>query len=375
MDFLNKIVWGNTVLNYLIVFGIITISVMLKKYVSQYIASFIFKVLARRWKFLNKAEFTALVLKPLSWFIVLLIAVLVLDKLNFPSALNFKIRSFTFQEIIDKVGTALIIISFFNVLVNGLNFIALVLEKSSEGPNDKTHDQVVVFFRDLLKIVISIIGVLVLLKVVFHQNIGAMLTGLGIVGAALALAAKESLENLIASFIIFLDKPFFTGDTLKVNNVTGTVERIGLRSTRIRTPDRTLVTVPNKQMVDSVVDNMSMRNLRRAEIKLNFSEKSNPQNIEKFIADTKKILEAKQTQISKYTVSFTEYNKDGVTILVEYFTLPFARVEFDVVKQEINLSLMQLVQQSGLELNSGGNEINILGADGSIVPPKNNNLL
>ena len=54
-------------------------------------------------------------------------------------------------------------------------------------------------------------------------------------GAALALAAKESIENLIASFIIFFDKPFFTGDTLKVNNVSGTVEKIGLRSTRIRT--------------------------------------------------------------------------------------------------------------------------------------------
>jgi MscS family membrane protein len=78
-------------------------------------------------------------------------------------------------------------------------------------------------------------------------------------GAALALAARESLENIIASFIIFFDKPFVTGDNLKIQQVTGTVERIGLRSTRIRTADKTLVSVPNKQMVDSIVDNLSMR--------------------------------------------------------------------------------------------------------------------
>jgi MscS family membrane protein len=125
-----------------------------------------------------------------------------------------------------------------------------------------------------LKVIISIIGVLFILKAAFNQNIGSLLTGLSIVGAAMALAAKESLENLIASFIIFFDKPFFTGDTLKVNNVSGTVEKIGLRSTRIRTTEKTLVTVPNKQMVDSVVDNMSMRTQRRAEIKLVLSDKT-----------------------------------------------------------------------------------------------------
>jgi MscS family membrane protein len=99
-----------------------------------------------------------------------------------------------------------------------------------------------------------------IIKACFNQPLGHLLTGLSIVGAALALSARESLENLIASFIIFFDKPFFSGDTVKVNNITGTVEKIGLRSTRILTTDKTLVTVPNKQMVDSIVDNWSMRN-------------------------------------------------------------------------------------------------------------------
>ena len=91
---------------------------------------------------------------------------------------------------------------------------------------------------------------LVIIRFAFGWNIGSLLTGLSIVGAAIALALKESLENLIASFIIFFDKPFATGDLVKVNAITGTVEKIGLRSTRIRTEQKTFVTVPNKQMVD-----------------------------------------------------------------------------------------------------------------------------
>ena len=99
----------------------------------------------------------------------------------------------------------------------------------------------------------------------------AILASLGLAGAAFALAAKESIENLIASFVIFFDKPFTAGDVLKVNNISGTVEKIGLRSTRIRTDQKTYVTVPNKQMVDSIVDNLSLRTQRKGELRLELS--------------------------------------------------------------------------------------------------------
>jgi MscS family membrane protein len=88
-----------------------------------------------------------------------------------------------------------------------------------------------------------------ILHFAFNLDVGSFLTGLSIVGAAVALSLRESLENLIASFVIFFDKPFTTGDVVKVQGITGTVEKIGLRSTRIRTEQKTYVTVPNKQMV------------------------------------------------------------------------------------------------------------------------------
>jgi MscS family membrane protein len=201
---------------------------------------------------------------------------------------------------------------------------------------------------------------LIILKAAFNQNIGNLLTGLSIVGAALALSARESLENLIASFIIFFDKPFYVGDTLKVNSVTGTVERIGLRSTRIRTPEKTLVTVPNKQMVDSIVDNWSMRSERRAEIKLELSEKTKSAELEIFLAKTSALMQAQEQEITEFSAFLTDYGKQGATVTLEYFTPPIAMQEFNRQKQHIHLELMKLLEAENIMLaTSHQNILNI----------------
>ncbi len=127
-----------------------------------------------------------------------------------------------------------------------------------------------------------IIGVLLVLRYVFNENIGNLVTSLSIVGAAIALSTRESLENIIASFIIFFDKPFTIGDLVKVNGFTGTIEKIGLRSTRIRTQEKTFISVPNKQMVDSIVDNISLRSERKIEMDLQLSVSTSAQALADF---------------------------------------------------------------------------------------------
>lgn len=359
MDFLDKIYFDNTLSAWLIIAGIIILALLLKKYVTRYFASLMYRLVHKIWKTVDKKSFVDLVLAPLQWFLLTLIAVISLENLIFPSILKLNLYHTNAQLIFERIGVTAIILVFTWLLIRLIDFIALVLEEKANTTHDKSDDQLIVFFRDFLKVILTIIGILLLLKFTFGQDIGTVLTGLSIVGAALALAARESLENIIASFIIFFDKPFVTGDTLKVQQVIGTVERIGLRSTRIRTADKTLVSVPNKQMVDSMVDNWSMRTERRAEIKIEISPKTTAGEVRKTISAIKQLVYNNSLKIVSSSVILKEINKTGLLITTEYFTHPIPFDEFEVLKQEMNLQIKEVLENNNIEMAGISNVVTL----------------
>jgi MscS family membrane protein len=220
--------------------------------------------------------------------------------------------------------------------------------------------QLVVFFRDFFKAVISIIGFLMLLKFAFGFNISSVLTGLSIVGAAIALALRESLENLIASFIIFFDKPFTLGDLVKVQNITGHVEKIGLRSTRIRTDQKTFVTVPNKQMVDSILDNLTLRTQLKGELRLQIDLSATSSELERLISGVKKILQ--HPSVENFTVSLNDIAVNAFLVNADYFTSPLTQLEYLAVKEEINLQVLKLLEELKIEMAGARTDIRIEGA-------------
>jgi MscS family membrane protein len=193
----------------------------------------------------------------------------------------------------------------------------------------------------------------------FVFNLSSLSTGLSIATAAIALSLRESLENLIASFIIFFDKPFTAGDLVHVQQVTGTVEKIGLRSTRIRTDQKTYVSVPNKQMVDSILDNLSLRTQRKAEIRLEIGVNVSSDTVNKFIEAVKSKLN--HPQIEESTVFLTEIKSNSFLINIDFFTAPIAFNEFQKLKQQKNLELLKLMEDMKIELAGASSEIKISG--------------
>jgi MscS family membrane protein len=222
------------------------------------------------------------------------------------------------------------------------------MEKRVATSREMKDDQLVIFFREFLKVILIIFCVLLIIRFVFNQDITNFLAGLSLAGAAIALAAKESLENLIASFIIFFDKPFSVGDLLKVNQVNGTVEKIGLRSTRIRTLEETYVTIPNKQMVDSVVDNLSLRNKRRAELILNLSLITPSAQLTQLV---KKIDELLTNQkVTDKAVLLSDIKIDAYVIIIEYYTEVITISDFNLLKQQINFLILELLELEGVDI-------------------------
>ena len=356
-DFLQQVWWGNPVKNYFIVAGVILFIWILKRFVSRYLAGLLYSVVHKIWKDVDKKSFIKLVVKPLGLFLAVLVSIIALYKLNFPSEINVDIYKYTVKEVVQCVGNIILIVSFTGLLIRIIDFIALILEKRANLSADQSDNQLIVFFKDFFKVILVIIGIMLVLRYAFGLNIGGLLTGLSIVGAAIALALRESLENLIASFIIFFDKPFITGDLVKVLNVTGTVERIGLRSTRIRTDQKTYVTVPNKQMVDSVLDNLSLRTQRRGDLKLELDVQTSSTKLEVILAGIKKIME--RPDVEEANVLLDSITANAFVIQSDYYTAPVTIKEFNFIKQEVNLQVLKLIEESGVEIAGASTDIRI----------------
>jgi MscS family membrane protein len=354
-DFINQFFLDNRVQDYLIVAGVILFVWLVKKYLSRYLAGLFFRLISNIWKNINKKTFSDLLVQPLGTFLLIVTAIITLDKLNFPSVLNYELYRFTLKQILHTIGTIILIFSFIRLLLRTIDFLALMLEQKANLTEDQTDNQLVVFFKDFFKVIIAINGILMLLHFAFGFRIGNLFTGLGLVGAAIALALRESLENLIASFIIFFDKPFTTGDVVKVHDITGTVEKIGLRSTRIRTEQKTFVTVPNKQMVDSIMDNLSKRTQRKGEIKLAMGLSTSAAQIENFIEEIKIILASHNP--ADYHVLLNSIEPGSYNLQADYFTPPISMDEFNTMKQTINLNIIHLLEEKKIELAGVGNDL------------------
>jgi len=361
--FWDQVYFDNTLRKYAFVVIAILLGLLFKRLFSRYIAGLLFRAAAKLDKGIDRNAFVKLLLAPLEIFLIAFIAIVAIDKLKFPSVLEFELFEVQFKSIVHGIAKTILIVAFIWLLLRSIDFIALLLKEKARVSGGVKDFQLVVFFRDFLKVIVGIIGLLMVLGIAFGFEVSKVWTGLGLAGAALALSLKESIENLIASFIIFFDKPFMAGDTVKVNNISGIVERIGLRSTRVRTDLKTYVTVPNKQMVDSVVDNQTLRTYRKAELRLQFDSTTPAETIQSFIGETRAIL-LDNSSIIDPTVYLFDISGTYFQINIDFFTPPIPIAEFNEIKQKMNLAILNLIESKKIEISGSGVRVKMEQAGG-----------
>jgi MscS family membrane protein len=358
-EFLDKIILNNNIRSYISVIGVILVALVFKRYLTKYIAGWLYKLVSNREIKVKKESFLNKVIKPLDWFLILLVSIIAIDKLNFPEVLNFKILKVSFKAIIESVSNGAMVIVFIWLCRRMIDFIAIILEEKANQTEDPSDNQLIVFFKDFFKVILVIIGILLILRFSFHKNIGNLLTGLSIVGAAIALSLRESLENLIASFIIFFNKPFVTGDIVKVHNFTGTVEKVGLRSTRIRTDVKTYITVPNKQMVDSILDNITLRTQRKIDIRLEISLAVSYTKLNT-LTNTLQTIVTPNEEIENSLVYFQETGKNAHIYAIEVYTSMSQSInDFNALREKINIAILEILEANHIELAAKSADITI----------------
>ncbi|MDA9285009.1 mechanosensitive ion channel family protein, partial [Flavobacteriaceae bacterium] len=239
----------------------------------------------------------------------------------------------------------LLLTTVFWVILRSIDFVGFKLKNKALETESKVDDQLIPFAIDLAKVISIVLGAVMILGDVFEVNITALVTGLGIGGVAFALASKESLENLLGSFTIFFDKPFTVGDTVTLGGVTGTVEKVGFRSTRIRTFDKSIVTVPNKNIISSELDNLGARPVRRVKFNIGLTYDTSVENIKNIVNDIQILVDEHSMTNQDGRVRFLNFGASSLDIMVLYYVNSPDWESLIDTQQKINYDIINIVNK------------------------------
>jgi MscS family membrane protein len=230
----------------------------------------------------------------------------------------------------------------------------LVLVFRARKTISTTDDQLIPFIKDSLKFVVVLFSIFIVLGSILHVNVASLIAGLGIGGIAIALAAKETLENLLGSFTIFLDKPFTLGDQVRVGSSFGKVERIGFRSTQIRTQEKTLITVPNKKMIDMEVENISLREMIRAAYPLTIHYSTSASKTEELCSRLLAYLSNRDdvSELPAPIVRVERLSDSGIELNCLYFILDRDFEKFAASRAEILIQTLKISEELDIRLEA-----------------------
>ena len=267
-------------------------------------------------------------------------------------SINFAVNTLTFsQNFLDLFHKGLQFAIILNIgwlvsrLVDSL-FKEYIIPLTEKTESD-FDDQVVPIIRKSTNFLIWSIVIIVGLDNAGY-NIGAILAGLGIGGLALAMAAKDTVSNIFGGVMIFIDKPFKIKDRIKISGFDGTVEEIGLRSTRIRTLAGTLVTIPNSKFTENPIENISREPTRKITLNLGLTYDATEKDIEKAMKILDEIAKKHKDKINeKHLIGFNSFGDFSLGIIFIYYIKKSANI-LDTQTQ-INLDILKEFNKAKLE--------------------------
>lgn len=335
----------------LILFGvIIIIGFILRRFFSNSFSKIVFRFIPD--ELISIQDCVQLIRKPFELLIFWIFLFFAVQNLHVPSAWNNPpINQFGLLYLVEKAFEAALIFTFTWLIIRLMKVVILVAQEKWNGADQKSKQQFIPFLNDLSMVFIITAAGFVFLGRIFEVDVVALITGLGIGGLALALAARETLENLFASFTIFLDLPFVVGDNIQIGSISGDIEKIGFRSTRIRGADGNLILVPNRLLTSQSLENMSERDYRRAKYTLQCELNTKPAQIEAAIAAIETFIQEEPLCKKKAPkVIFEGFGAYSIDISVTYFVQTKDFAKFQATKQSINLGILKVLEQEKIVL-------------------------
>jgi MscS family membrane protein len=267
---------------------------------------------------------------------------------------------FLFKEASREIGISIVVRQWFSsiTIVVGLIAILLLLWRLTQFISTFSRDRlsakghvsgvsVVLFVRRLALIAIVVFGFIAILGI-FGFDVTTGLAALGIGGIALALGAQKTVENFVGSVTLIADQPIRVGDFCKIGETIGTVEEIGMRATRVRTLDRTVVSIPNGELSSVRIENFAHRDRFRMYAVWGFRYETTADQLRYLLVELRSVLYAHpKVDPDPARVRFTEYGNASLNIEIFAYILAKEFNEFTEIREDIMLRMMDVVEASG----------------------------
>ncbi len=232
--------------------------------------------------------------------------------------------------------------------------IEYYLGKLVSKTETKLDDMLVPIVRKSLRITISIFGALYIAQhIVGAKELKTVFVGAGIGGIAIAMAAKDTIANFFGSITIFTDRPFQIDELIRVNGHLGVVTEVGFRSTRIKTLEGNLITIPNNTIANADIENVSKRPYIRRTSNLTITYDSGCDKTQKAVEIVKDVLanttEVNQVATNPPRVYFSDFNDWSLNIYMTYWVVPADFWVYNEVNEKVNFDIMKRFEAENIE--------------------------
>lgn len=329
--------YGNTLQSWIISLFIILMSVVLGKLIFWVFSKFI-RLFTAKTKTRLDDIIVDMVEEPAVFLVIVMGIWFALRSLVLPESLTTIIAN-SYQVII-----ALLVGWMLSRLFDALyrEYLIPIADKSE---ND-LDDQLMPIISKGIKMIIWVMAIIIGLNNAGY-DVAALIAGLGIGGLALAMAAKDTVSNIFGGFTIFADKPFRINDRIKIAGYDGTVIEIGVRSTRLKTLDGRIVTMPNAKFADAPVENISWEPSRKVKLDLGLTYDTQPEQMQKAMDLLADIIAKNNSTEENSTIAFNGFGDFAMNIMFIYYIKKGEAIAG--TQSDINMEILRSFNQAGLE--------------------------